>query len=111
MDGALPSVVAGLVDAPVVAVPTSIGYGRLEVLALWADCLVDRGDAFKGKATRVFRLMAEAWARAQPKNAMARCRRSSVASTLSKHPPTPCAFADRKFKRRFRSPDHTSGAP
>ena len=27
MDGALPSVVAGLVDAPVVAVPTSIGYG------------------------------------------------------------------------------------
>ena len=27
MEGALPSVVAGLVDAPVVAVPTSIGYG------------------------------------------------------------------------------------
>ncbi len=27
MDGALPSVVAGLVDKPVVAVPTSIGYG------------------------------------------------------------------------------------
>lgn len=27
MDGALPSVVAGLVRAPVVAVPTSIGYG------------------------------------------------------------------------------------
>lgn len=27
MDGALPSVVAGLVTAPVVAVPTSIGYG------------------------------------------------------------------------------------
>jgi NCAIR mutase (PurE)-related protein len=27
MDGALPSVVAGLVSAPVVAVPTSIGYG------------------------------------------------------------------------------------
>ena len=27
MDGALPSVVAGLVDAPVVAVPTSVGYG------------------------------------------------------------------------------------
>ncbi len=27
MDGALPSVVAGLVAAPVVAVPTSIGYG------------------------------------------------------------------------------------
>jgi NCAIR mutase (PurE)-related protein len=27
MDGALPSVVGGLVDAPVVAVPTSVGYG------------------------------------------------------------------------------------
>ena len=28
MDGALPSVVAGLVSAPVVAVPTSVGYGE-----------------------------------------------------------------------------------
>ena len=27
MDGCLPSVVAGLVDAPVIAVPTSVGYG------------------------------------------------------------------------------------
>lgn len=27
MDGCLPSVVAGLIDAPVVAVPTSVGYG------------------------------------------------------------------------------------
>jgi len=27
MDGALPSVVAGLVRVPVVAVPTSVGYG------------------------------------------------------------------------------------
>ena len=27
MDGALPSVVAGLITAPVVAVPTSVGYG------------------------------------------------------------------------------------
>jgi hypothetical protein len=27
MDGALPSVVAGLVGVPVVAVPTSVGYG------------------------------------------------------------------------------------
>lgn len=26
-DGALPSVVAGLVEAPVIAVPTSVGYG------------------------------------------------------------------------------------
>lgn len=27
MDGALPTVVGGLVEAPVIAVPTSIGYG------------------------------------------------------------------------------------
>jgi NCAIR mutase (PurE)-related protein len=27
MEGALPSVVAGLADCPVIAVPTSIGYG------------------------------------------------------------------------------------
>jgi NCAIR mutase (PurE)-related protein len=27
MDGALPSVVGGLVSAPVIAVPTSVGYG------------------------------------------------------------------------------------
>jgi NCAIR mutase (PurE)-related protein len=27
MDGALPSVVGGLVEVPVIAVPTSIGYG------------------------------------------------------------------------------------
>ena len=27
MDGALPSVVGGLVDAPIIAVPTSVGYG------------------------------------------------------------------------------------
>jgi NCAIR mutase (PurE)-related protein len=27
MEGALPSLIAGLVDVPVIAVPTSIGYG------------------------------------------------------------------------------------
>eukprot|EP01052_Picozoa_sp_SAG31_P030197 SAG31_NODE_3078_length_4708_cov_1.870471_6_plen_75_part_00 len=27
MEGALPSVLAGLVDPPVIAVPTSVGYG------------------------------------------------------------------------------------
>jgi NCAIR mutase (PurE)-related protein len=27
MEGALPSVVAGLLDVPVIAVPTSVGYG------------------------------------------------------------------------------------
>lgn len=34
-DGALPSVVAGLVEAPVIAVPTSVGYGA----ALQVACI------------------------------------------------------------------------
>lgn len=43
MEGALPSVVAGLVQAPVIAVPTSVGYGSsLEgvtaLLAMHASC-------------------------------------------------------------------------
>ncbi len=38
MEGALPSVVAGLVEAPVIGVPTSVGYGsNLEGLAPLAD--------------------------------------------------------------------------
>ena len=43
MEGALPSVVAGLTAAPVIAVPTSVGYGAgLEgvtaLLAMLASC-------------------------------------------------------------------------
>ena len=43
MEGALPSVVAGLVDVPVVAVPTSVGYGAslagvTALLAMLASC-------------------------------------------------------------------------
>lgn len=43
MEGALPSVVAGLVDTPVIAVPTSIGYGswgggRAALLAMLNSC-------------------------------------------------------------------------
>jgi NCAIR mutase (PurE)-related protein len=43
MEGALPSVVAGLVQAPVIAVPTSIGYGvsaggYAALLAMLASC-------------------------------------------------------------------------
>ena len=48
MDGALPSVVAGLVDVPVIGLPTSIGYGLggggvaalLSMLQTCAPCLV-----------------------------------------------------------------------
>ena len=43
MDGALPSVVAGLVSAPVIAVPTSVGYGAnlqgvTTMLAMLTSC-------------------------------------------------------------------------
>lgn len=43
MEGALPSVVAGLVQAPVIAVPTSVGYGvsaggYAALLAMLASC-------------------------------------------------------------------------
>lgn len=40
MEAALPSVVAGLVDAPVIAVPTSVGYGAsFDGLAALLGCL------------------------------------------------------------------------
>ena len=43
MEGALPSVVAGLVDRPVIAVPTSVGYGAnlggvTALLAMLTSC-------------------------------------------------------------------------
>ena len=51
MEGALPSVVAGLVRAPVIAVPTSVGYGThlggfTALLAMAAE------DAFVAALTR-----------------------------------------------------------
>jgi NCAIR mutase (PurE)-related protein len=58
MDGALPSVVGGLVDCPVVAVPTSIGYGAAfgglaALLAMLNSCsagvvVVNIDSGFKG---------------------------------------------------------------
>src|SRR5262245_56254118 len=58
MDGALPSVVGGLVDCPVVAVPTSIGYGAafggLAALLTMLNCcsagvvVVNIDSGFKG---------------------------------------------------------------
>ena len=38
MGGALPTVVKGLVDVPVIGVPTSIGYGYV-VMELMHSCL------------------------------------------------------------------------
>ena len=49
MEGALPSVIGGLVDRPVIAVPTSIGYGAsfngLAALLAMLEFLRDRGDS------------------------------------------------------------------
>ncbi len=48
MEGALPSVVAGLLDKPVVAVPTSVGYGTafggIAALLEGAEHLFERRD-------------------------------------------------------------------
>src|SRR5207245_3583440 len=58
MDGALPSVVGGLVDCPVIAVPTSVGYGAAfhgvaALLAMLNSCsanvvVVNIDNGFKG---------------------------------------------------------------
>ena len=67
MEGALPSVVAGLVDAPVIAVPTSVGYGAsfggvAALLAMLNSCApgvvvvnVDNGYGAGVHAARVAR--------------------------------------------------------
>jgi NCAIR mutase (PurE)-related protein len=67
MEGALFSVLAGLVDAPVVAVPTSIGYGvaaggRVALHAALASCAtgvvavnIDNGFGAAGAALRLLR--------------------------------------------------------
>ena len=65
MEGALPSVVAGLVDVPVVAVPTSIGYGAsfgglTALLAMLNSCAIgvsvvniDNGFGAAAAASRI----------------------------------------------------------
>jgi NCAIR mutase (PurE)-related protein len=67
MEGALPSVVSGLVAAPVIAVPTSIGYGiakhgRTALAAALASCAaglvvvnVDNGFGAAQAALRMVR--------------------------------------------------------
>jgi NCAIR mutase (PurE)-related protein len=65
MEGALPSVVAGLVDVPVVAVPTSVGYGAsfggvAALLGMLNSCATGIGvvniDNGFGAATLVHRI-------------------------------------------------------
>jgi NCAIR mutase (PurE)-related protein len=70
MEGALPSVIGGLVDRPVVAVPTSIGYGAsfnglAALLAMLNSCAagvtvvnIDNGFGAAAAATLMNRLRA-----------------------------------------------------
>ncbi len=70
MEGALPSVVAGLVDVPVIAVPTSIGYGAsfggiTTLLAMLCSCAsgisvvnIDNGFGAANQADMINKLAA-----------------------------------------------------
>jgi len=65
MEGALPSVVGGLVDVPVIAVPTSVGYGAsfgglTALLAMLNSCAtgvsvvnIDNGFGAAAAASRI----------------------------------------------------------
>ncbi len=67
MEGALPSVVGGLVDCPVIAVPTSVGYGAnfggvAALLAMLNSCAagiavvnIDNGFGAACAALRILR--------------------------------------------------------
>ena len=71
MEGALPSVVGGLVDAPVIAVPTSVGYGAsfggvAALLAMLNSCAagvtvvnIDNGFGAGFAAAKINRLAAQ----------------------------------------------------
>lgn len=68
MEGALPSVVAGLVDCPVIAVPTSVGYGAsfdglVPLLAMLNGCApgisvvnIDNGFGAAAVAQKILRI-------------------------------------------------------
>jgi NCAIR mutase (PurE)-related protein len=71
MEGALPSVVGGLVDRPVIAVPTSVGYGAslggiTALLAMLNSCApgvsvvnIDNGYGAAAQASQVNQLVAK----------------------------------------------------
>jgi pyridinium-3,5-biscarboxylic acid mononucleotide synthase len=71
MEGALPSVVAGLVDRPVIAVPTSVGYGTsfgglAALLAMLNSCApgisvvnIDNGYGAAHQASQINHLIAK----------------------------------------------------
>jgi len=72
MEGALPSVIGGLVDRPVIAVPTSVGYGAsldglAALLAMLNSCApgvsvvnIDNGYGAAHQASQINRLVAKA---------------------------------------------------
>ncbi len=72
MEGALPSVVAGLIDKPVIAVPTSVGYGAsfqglAPLLAMLNSCAegitvvnIDNGFGAGYSAAQINRLICDA---------------------------------------------------
>lgn len=78
MDGALPSVVAGLVDVPVIGVPTSVGYGAggrglAALLAMLQSCVpglvvvnVDNGVGAGATAALIANRAAAARAASEP---------------------------------------------
>jgi NCAIR mutase (PurE)-related protein len=71
MEGALPSVIAGLMDRPVIAVPTSVGYGTslnglAALLAMLNSCAagvsvvnIDNGFGAAHQASQINRLVAK----------------------------------------------------
>jgi len=71
MEGAMPSVIAGLVDRPVIAVPTSVGYGTsfnglAALLAMLNSCApgvsvvnIDNGYGAAHQASQINRLVAK----------------------------------------------------
>jgi NCAIR mutase (PurE)-related protein len=71
LEGALPSVVAGLVSRPVIAVPTSVGYGAsfggiAALLGMLNSCAagvsvvnIDNGFGAATQATRINRMHTE----------------------------------------------------
>ena len=71
MEGALPSVIGGLVDRPVIAVPTSVGYGVslggiTALLAMLSSCApgvsvvnIDNGYGAAHQASQINRLIAK----------------------------------------------------
>jgi pyridinium-3,5-biscarboxylic acid mononucleotide synthase len=71
MEGALPSVIGGLVDRPVIAVPTSVGYGAslggiAALLAMLNSCApgisvvnIDNGYGAAAQANQINKLVAK----------------------------------------------------